>query len=228
MNIKLINNTGVLWENLHRQDRFRPKYPSEVVVQFVLRTFKRNSENKVLDLGCGAGRHIFFMVNENIDTYGIDVSREGISYTNRLLNEYNLKANLEVSSVEKIPYVDNYFDGIICYGVLYYCDSSEIKNAVKEIYRVLKPCGKALIVVRNTKDYRYGNGKEIEKNTFLIEENNLHKCSFNENGMKMHFFTLEEINELFQEFSCVTVEEIIETHENRKYMDSNYIIFLEK
>jgi hypothetical protein len=30
------------------------------------------------------------------------------------------------------------FDGIISYGVLYYCTVYEIKESVKEIYRVLK------------------------------------------------------------------------------------------
>lgn len=48
------------WINLHKNKRYRPKYPSEIVVQFVFRNFSSDGKTKVLDLGCGAGRHVFF------------------------------------------------------------------------------------------------------------------------------------------------------------------------
>ena len=113
------------WIALHQNKRYRPKYPSETVVQFVFRNFERNGITKVLDLGCGAGRHVFFLGNENIVPYGIDFSDEGIDYTKELLKHHGMEKyadNMEVGSLTKLPYVDNYFDGIICYGVLYYLD----------------------------------------------------------------------------------------------------------
>lgn len=221
-------NMQNLWHNLHNQARFRPKYPSELIVQFVFRNFKRDGKSKILDLGCGAGRHIYFMASENINPYGVDISQEGIEYTNELLKQNGLSATLNVSGADKIPYADDYFDGIISYGVLYYCNISEINKAAKEIFRVLKKNGKALLVVRNIKDYRHGKGKEIEKNTFLIQENDKSKCAFNENGMIMHFFEEEEVKQLFKGFSQVYIDELIETHENGKYCDSNFIITLIK
>ncbi|KGK86065.1 class I SAM-dependent methyltransferase [Clostridium sp. HMP27] len=221
-------NMQNLWQSLHKQNKFRPKYPSEIVVQFIFRNFNRDSKTKVLDLGCGAGRHVYFMANENIDTYGTDISRDGIEYTEMILKQHQLNSNLKVASVDNIPFEDNYFDGILCYGVLYYCSIKEINDSAKEIFRVLKPNGKALIVVRNTDDYRYGKGKEIDKNTFLIEEKNNKKCAFNENGMKMHFFERSEIEELFKNFSKIEIDEIMESHENGKYRDSNFVINLTK
>lgn len=221
-------NMKDLWQELHKQNKFRPKYPSEIVVQFVFRNFKRDGKTKVLDLGCGAGRHVHFMANENIDTYGIDISKDGIEYTQKILKHYKLKANLKVATVDNIPYEDDYFDGIICDGVLYYCNINEIHDAAKEIFRVLKPSGKAFIVVRNTEDYRYGRGKEIERNTFLIQEENKNKCAFNENGMKMHFFEVSEVKELFKNFSKIEIDKDIKTHENGSYKDSNFIINLIK
>lgn len=222
------NSMKKLWENLHKQNRFRPKYPAEIIVQFIFRNFNREKSNKILDLGCGAGRHVYFMASENIDAYGIDISKDGVDYTEKILKNSGLSANVKVASVDDIPYQDNYFDGIISYGVLYYCKMNEIKRSVSEIRRVLKPGGKALLVVRNTKDYRYGNGHEIEKNTFLINEENSNKCAFNENGMQMHFFDLDEIKELFEKFNEVYVDEIIETHNSMKYCDANFVISLVK
>ncbi|MCB2310031.1 class I SAM-dependent methyltransferase [Clostridium tagluense] len=222
------NDMQEKWEVLHSQSRFRPKYPSEQVVQFVFRNFKRDGNTKILDLGCGAGRHVYFMAMENIDTYGVDISREGITNTEKTLKHAGLKARLTVGSVDVISFEDNYFDGILCYGVLYYCKKNEIEKAIDEIYRVLKIGGKGLLLVRNKNDYRFGDGKEIEKNTFIIQEENSNNSAFNENGMTMHLFERDELIKLFRKFKNVSIDEIIETYENGKLCDSNFKVIFEK
>ena len=78
------------WGELHKNKRYRPKYPSEIVVQFVFRNFDRNGKTKILDLGCGAGIHVFFMGSENVVPYGIDFSDEGIEYTKQMLKEFGM------------------------------------------------------------------------------------------------------------------------------------------
>ena len=35
---------------------------------------------KMLDLGCGIGRHVIYGNENNIDTYGFDLSQEAINY----------------------------------------------------------------------------------------------------------------------------------------------------
>ena len=37
------------WTNLHKESRYRPKYPSEPVVQFVFRNFRRDGKERELD-----------------------------------------------------------------------------------------------------------------------------------------------------------------------------------
>jgi len=223
-----INMTKIKWEQLHTQSRFRPKYPSELIVQFIFRNFIIDNNTKILDLGCGAGRHTYFMANEGIDVYGVDISKKGVEYTKKLLENNNLKGTIEIATIDKLPYKDNYFDGIISYGVLYYCTSNMIAKSVDEIYRVLKKDGKAIIVVRSINDYRFGQGKEIEKNTFIINELDSNKNSYNENDMLMHFFEEEELKNLFKKFSNIKIDRIIETHEGQKFKDNNYIVRIKK
>ena len=217
-----------LWQNLHKQNRFRPKYPQELVVQFVFRNFNKNEKIKILDLGCGSGRHVFFMTQEHIDAYGIDISLDGINHADKWLKENGLSATLRVSSVDSIPFENEFFDGIICYGVLYYLKMKEISKAIEEMRRVLKNGGKGLLVVRTTSDYRYGRGEELEKNTFLINEEDETKGAFNENGMVMHFFEKKELLQLFNSFKSCTIETITKTFDNEKLCDSDYIVLFEK
>jgi ubiquinone/menaquinone biosynthesis C-methylase UbiE len=216
------------WAALHKQSRFRPKYPSEQVVQFVFRNFSNRGGTKILDLGCGAGRHVYFMAKENFNAYGIDISREGIEFAQGWISECGLTAELRVAPVDCIPFQNGYFDGVICYGVLYYCKFDEIIKSAEEIHRVLQTGGKSLVVVRSTNDYRYGLGREIEKNTFIIQENDSLKASYNENGMVMHFFDRKEIETIFRPFRMVTIDRLDETHDNERYYDSNYLVSLEK
>ncbi len=48
------------WIALHQNKRYRPKYPSETVVQFVFRNFERNGITKVLIWGVGLVDMCFF------------------------------------------------------------------------------------------------------------------------------------------------------------------------
>ena len=219
-----------MWKKLHSESRYRPKYPSENVVQYVFRNFERNGKTKVLDLGCGAGRHVFFMGREHICPYGVDFSDEGIQYTKEMLREYGMPEfadNMKVGTLTDIPFDDNMFDGIICNGSLYYLGYQDIQKAVKEIERVLKPEGKLMLVVRTTKDYRCNKEQCIateEDNTYIINEKSAERCAASENGMLMHFFTRKELQILFENFADVQIDTIEETHDNGAFKDSNFVL----
>jgi cyclopropane fatty-acyl-phospholipid synthase-like methyltransferase len=230
---KKMEKSKDLWRKLHEEARYRPKYPSEVVVQYVFRNFKRDGQTKVLDLGCGAGRHVVFMAQENIVPFGMDFSKEGIRHTRERLAQAGYpqyQENCVWGGVTKIPFEDGFFDGLVCYGVLYYLNYSGIKETVAEIKRVLKPGGKAFIYVRSIEDYRYDESKQIpgEEHTIIIEEENKNHCASSENGMLMHFFTEEELRELFKEFHKVEIDYLKETFEDQAFSDFNYVAKIEK
>jgi ubiquinone/menaquinone biosynthesis C-methylase UbiE len=62
-----------------------------------------------------------------------------------------------VINIESIPYPNNYFDFIICSHVLGHVENEQ--KAIEELYRVLKPDGKALImtIIDKTKEKTFEN-----------------------------------------------------------------------
>jgi len=217
------------WEQLHSNKRFRPRYPETEVVRWLMKK-EWGETSKVLDAGCGAGRHIKLLAENGIIPYGIDYSSGGVEYSRRLLSESGYQQyveNIIQGSCDSLPYEDCIFDGVISFGVLYYLDSEMIPKAVCEIHRVLKNGGEAIVVVRNTEDYR--NNKTPEKCAdSVISVNNGNLSGSAERGMVEHFFSKSEVLELFNCFREISVERIVRTYDNETICDNDFIIIAKK
>lgn len=100
---------------------------------------------KVLDAGCGIGVLSRFYARTGFDVYGIDISSTAVEMTRRSFEAYGLKGNIQIGSVESIPYPDNYFDYIVSNGVIHHTPDTE--KAVSEFQRVLKPGGLASVCI---------------------------------------------------------------------------------
>ena len=221
-----MNKNQKQWINLHKQKRHQPRYPHQLVVSFALRTFKQGGA--ILDLGCGAGRHLKFLAENGFEAYGCDYSSSGIKASQELLASANLKANFEIASVDNLPYDDEFFDGLICFGVLYYNDKQSIQKAAGEIFRVLKKGSKALILVRNLEDYRYEKAKKLSKYEVIIQENDEKRSAFKENDMPMYFFDKDEVKRVFYHFKNLEINRIRTSFDNDSYADDDFVIICEK
>lgn len=214
------------WLLMHSDKKHQPVYPSDVVVKFVFKNLAKNA--RVLDLGCGAGRHVKFLAENGFEAYGADYSQNGIECSKDLLQRYDLKADLRVSSVDDLDFEDEFFDGVICFGVLYYNDIKTIEKASLEIYRVLKKQGKAFVVLRSLDDYRYKLSSKKNKYEALIEEKNPKRSAFSEDGMKNYFVDEKEIKRIFEPFLECEINLMQISFENNTISDSDFLITLVK
>ena len=214
------------WHELHKDARHQPRYPNDELVAFVFRNFKRGG--KVLDLGCGAGRHAKFLAENGFEAYGCDYSENGIKACEALFERSGLKGDLRVASAAKLPYADEFFDGVLCFGALYYNDKDTIEAAAGEIYRVLKAGTRAYIVVRSLEDYRYEKARKITKYQVIVQENDENKAAFKENGMPMYFFDEAEVRRIFGRFARVEVNRIRVSFENDSYANDDFVVVCEK
>lgn len=100
--------------------------------------------DKIIDIGCGPGRNMHWFLQNDFDTYAIDTNEELI---NQLIAAHPdlPPERFQVSSVEKIPFQDKYFDHVICIAVLHFAKSTrQFKEMMKEVVRVVKPGGSLL------------------------------------------------------------------------------------
>lgn len=221
-----MKNCQEQWNKYYTYRRYQVRYPDSSLVSFVYRNF--SVSDKILDLGCGAGRHVKFLAENGFEVYATDFSPNAVRVAKQILEDANLTAEITLGTIDNIEYADNYFDGIICYGVFLYNDEEKILKAAKEIYRVLKDGAKAYIVLRNIYDYRYVNNSKISKYIALINEKDSKKSAYSENGMLMYFFDKDEIERVFKDFSSIEINRQTVSHENNTVVDDDYIVILKK
>jgi len=96
-----------------------------------------------LDVGCHGGNFTQKVIQkiESKDVYGIDISTRAINYIKRRIPY----GKFRVASAEKLPFESNVFDAVFCLEVLEHIDDPIA--ALKEIKRVLKKSGYALVLV---------------------------------------------------------------------------------
>lgn len=167
----------------------------------VMNIFRGNKVKKILDLGCGTGRHLIFFSKNGFEMYGFDASPKALSIANQWLAEEKMKAELKLHRMEEeFPYEDNFFDAIISIKVIHHNKRKDVLRTVGEIGRVLKRGGLIFITFPKLNEAWVNNGnlKEVEKGTYLPQKGK-------EKGLLHHFFTLEEIQKVFRFFDLKEV-----------------------
>ncbi len=103
--------------------------------------------DRVLDLGCGEGRHaISGFLSANIDVVGVDLSHKDLSTAQQRLDDFCRQPTLGEKSCNfvrasglQLPFADHTFDKVICAEVLEHIP--DYHSMLNEIKRVLKPGG---------------------------------------------------------------------------------------
>lgn len=105
----------------------------------------------VLEIGFGVGWLLNELAKFADEVQGIDLSESHFALSSHRFKD-NPKVQLQVGSAEAIPFPDEHFDFIASYGVLHHAENDQ--RCYDEVYRVLKPGGRAFLML-----YRKGGPK---------------------------------------------------------------------
>lgn len=108
--------------------------------------FSLNPGERVLDLGCGEGRHVISAyVEGEVDVVGVDLCLRDLQTAQQRSAEFidgddhSRSFGLANADALNLPFADNSFDKVICSEVLEHIP--DYAGALAEIERVLKPGG---------------------------------------------------------------------------------------
>jgi len=101
---------------------------------------------QILDLGCGNGwaTRLLAKTHAGVQAIGVDASKAMVAKAEEL-HSYTIRARYEVGHFEALDFNDAKFDLAFSMEALYY--APDLEKALGEIHRVLKPGGRAHIVM---------------------------------------------------------------------------------
>lgn len=123
---------------------FKPMndFPAKLVHHLVERF---ELSGKVVDIMCGRGEHATALESEGLETWLVDVSDAAAE----IFPKRDERLHRADMRTDKIPYPDETFDVVWCKSAIEHVNGDHLMD---EIYRVLKPGGKVLLL---TNDWWY-------------------------------------------------------------------------
>ncbi|WP_086295868.1 class I SAM-dependent methyltransferase [Campylobacter devanensis] len=199
-------------------------YPNEYLTRYIYAN--RRDFNSILDFGCGDGRHLEMIARAGLEhIIGVDYNRSVLDIAQQRCQKYNIKCELYQNNQNKKlnELIKDELDCVVCWGITLTNAYYAISDIFKQFAKILKPNGKVIANWRAQDDSLYGDGKEIAKDTFIIERDS-HK------GMLYYIPNLDDIKEIYRgaNLEIISIDSERFTTDNGKIINSWHIIEAKK
>src|SRR5215472_16310341 len=143
---------------------------------------------RVLEIGCGLGTDGARFARAGAEYTGVDLTEAAIDLARRRFQLFDLPGSFRPADAEHLDFPDQSFDLVYSHGVLHH--TPDTAGAVKEIHRVLRPRGRAIVMLYHRDSYNY------RVNIKLLRRAGVHLLRWNA-GLKLaHRLTGEPVDSL--------------------------------
>ncbi|WP_028590461.1 class I SAM-dependent methyltransferase [Paenibacillus massiliensis] len=166
------------WHHLFESPQWILLNPAEEIINFYYKYVDSPSKqfreratlrgNKLHDLGCGGGRHLYYFAELGFDVTGSDLSTNAIDFTRSELQRRNVEARLNLCPMTELPYDDNEFDITISRAVINHGTLQDIKKVIYEVARTTKPGGLFFVTFSSERASDWKKGIEVVKDITYI------------------------------------------------------------
>jgi len=148
-----LNNNKTEWDTSYRKRDNFVFYPHEEVIRFVSKFIRKrigltefsdisdyNPKGRLLDLGCGIGRHIVYCHQMGLEPYGIDLSDAAINIAREWATGEGLTESdtrICQGDIRHLPWENSFFSYAISHGVLDSMPFEIARVACVELARVI-------------------------------------------------------------------------------------------
>jgi ubiquinone/menaquinone biosynthesis C-methylase UbiE len=190
------------------------------------------SAKTVLEIGCGYGRACFFLREKGLEVAGVDVDREQVQ---RALAEKKSRVSdegieLVVNDARHLCFPACCFDAVTMLGVLTLVPRNERLRIMRDVRRVLKPCGHVLVeefgrtwqnpVYRRR--YKHDAQLSGELGTFAVRDEQERILHFS------HHFTRQELRGLLEGFKILHFNRDVFTSYYHRNWVNGYVVLAQK
>ena len=184
------NVNGLYWDNVWNENKKIPKniYKKNTYVSKITKKYIQNN-SKILEAGCGLGQFVYSLKKNKYDSYGIDIAKHTVNLVNKKFPDLNIVNG----DVEKLPFNDNFFDGIWSLGLIEHFYNSHTK-VLSESRRVLKPKGYFFLIFPSisilNKIKIYFNMYDPSDKNIIVDKKAFYQFKLNEH------FVIKELEDL--------------------------------
>lgn len=190
------------WEDIYARDGHIFTDVPRVIPEFAnLLERKGLTGSRLLDVGCGNGRHLVYFSRGRYQVFGFDSSPAAIRLSREWLARENLTGDVfQADSRHVFPFPDSSFDVLISTQVIHHALLDTVLFTISEITRIVRPDGFILITVPFFKGTSTSkeSWEEIEQHTFV-------PLSGTEKGLPHHLFTPDEFEACFPGFNILSL-----------------------
>ena len=177
--------------------------------EIALSLFCKHKVNRILVPGSGYGRNSKLFSTSGFDVTGIEISEDACT----LAQEYDPTTKVYTGSFLDDNFVQAPYDGIYCFNVLQLFLKADRMRFINKSEQILTPNGFMFFTGISDKDEYFGQGQEIEENTFAVKPDKI-----------LHFFTLDDLQRHFEEFKILEVGSLEDQVIHTVYGLKNYHI----
>lgn len=143
---------------------------------------------QVLEIGCGVGTDGAQFAKAGADYTGVDLTEAAVELAQNRFKLFDLPGNFRTADAEKLDFPDESFDVVYSHGVLHH--TPDTAQAVREVHRVLKKGGRAIVMLYHRNSYNY------RVNIRLLRRGGMHLLKWNSGRRLIHTLTGEPMESL--------------------------------
>jgi ubiquinone/menaquinone biosynthesis C-methylase UbiE len=143
---------------------------------------------KVLEIGCGLGTDGAQFAQAGADYTGVDLTEAAVDLARKRFETFDLPGKFQTADAEQLEFADKTFDIVYSHGVLHH--TPETKKAIREIHRVLRTGGRAVVMLYHRDSYNY------RINISMLRRAGAHLLKWNSGVKLAHLITGEPLDSL--------------------------------
>lgn len=141
---ELYDRDYYLSDRVEGWEHFRDARGLSAIKQHELALLGITPGQRLLDAGCGRGEVLLAAANRGARVAGIDYSEAAVEIAGETLSSVD-GADIRHGDVTALPWPDASFDRVLLADVIEHLDPDQMRAAVRELHRVLRPGGRVLV-----------------------------------------------------------------------------------